>query len=155
MKKKYGINIMLFVFIISLILIISCTKTNKISHAGILMKTDREFSEMSEREGMFKAFLAYIADDGVILKDYAYPSVGKETLRNYYAQQTDTTFILRWAPSYESISESGDLGYTYGFWTNTDRQTGRVANGTYLTIWRKQKDGSWKFVLDSGTQGLP
>jgi ketosteroid isomerase-like protein len=155
MKKKYGFNIMLFVFIINLIMILSCSKTNNISHSGILMKTDREFSEMSEREGMFRAFLAYIADDGVILKDYAYPSVGKETLRNFYARQTDTTFTLRWAPVFERVSESGDLGYTYGFWTNTNKITGRITNGTYMTIWQKQKDGSWKFVLDSGTQGLP
>ncbi len=136
-------------------MILSCTKSDKVYHSGILMKTDREFSEMSEKEGMFKAFLAYIADDGVILKDYAYPSVGKETLRNFYATQSDTTTILRWAPVYERISESGDLGYTYGFWTNTNKQTGRIANGTYMTVWQKQKNGSWKFVLDSGTQGLP
>jgi ketosteroid isomerase-like protein len=154
MKKKSGFNIVLFVFIISLIMILSCTRS-KISHAGILLKTDREFSDLSEREGMFKAFLAYIADDGVVLKDYSYPSVGKETLKKYYSQQTDTTFTLRWAPVFEKISESGDLGYTYGFWTNTNKLTGRTANGTYLTIWQKQKDGSWKFVLDTGTQGLP
>lgn len=155
MRKKFGFNIMLFVIIIGFIVILSCTKTNKTSRSGVLMKIDREFSEMSVREGMFKAFLAYIADDGVILKDNSYPSVGKETLKNFYAQLTDSTFTLRWAPVYERISESRDLGYTYGFWTNTNKITGRISNGTYMTVWQKQKNGSWKFVLDSGTQGLP
>lgn len=155
MKKKYGFNIMLFVIITGLITIISCTKSNKISSSEILLKTDREFSDLSAKEGMFKAFLSYIADDGVILSDNAYPRVGKEALRNYYSGKTDTLFTLKWAPVTGKISESGDLGYTYGLWTNTDKQSGRVSNGTYMTIWQKQKDGSWKFVLDSGTQGLP
>ena len=26
--------------------------------------------------------------------------------------------------------------------------------GTYVTIWKKDADGNWKFVLDTGNQGL-
>ena len=80
MKKKNGFNIMLFVFIINLIFILSCTKAakNKPS-AGILLQTDRDFSAMSVKEGMFKAFLFYIAEDGVILRDNSFPSKGKES----------------------------------------------------------------------------
>ena len=69
MKKKNGFNIMLFVFIIYLILNLSCSKKSSGSEEGILLKTDRDFSEMSVKEGMFKAFLTYIADDGVVLRD--------------------------------------------------------------------------------------
>ena len=122
---------------------------------GILLQTDREFSAMSVREGMFKAFLYYIADDGVILRDNSFPAKGKENLSTRFSGKTDTTFILSWEPLFEKISESGDLGYTYGLHTNTDKITGEIAKGTYITIWQKQQDGSWKFVLDTGTQGLP
>ena len=122
---------------------------------GILLQTDREFSAMSVREGMFKAFLFYIADDGVILRDNSFPAKGKENLSTRFSGKTDTTFILSWEPLFEKISESGDLGYTYGLHTNTDKITGEIAKGTYITIWQKQQDGSWKFVLDTGTQGLP
>jgi ketosteroid isomerase-like protein len=34
------------------------------------------------------------------------------------------------------------------------KATGEINKGTYLTIWEKQPDGSWKFVVDTGTQGL-
>jgi ketosteroid isomerase-like protein len=155
MKKKYGINITLFVFIIILILIISCAKNNKKPDAGILLKSDRDFSTMSVKEGMFKAFLFYIAEDGIILRDNSFPSKGKETLRERFAGKSDTAFILSWEPVFEKISESGDLGYTYGIHTNTDKSTGKITKGTYITIWQKQSDGSWRFVLDAGTQGLP
>ena len=155
MKKKNGFNIMLFVFIINLILILSCSKKSKSTATGILLQTDREFSAMSVREGMFKAFLYYIADDGVILRDNSFPAKGKENLSTRFSGKTDTTFILSWKPLFEKLSESGDLGYTYGLHTNTDKITGEITKGTYITIWQKQQDGSWKFVLDTGTQGLP
>jgi ketosteroid isomerase-like protein len=155
MKKKNGVNIMLFVFIINLIFILSCSETPKKSLAGILLQSDRDFSAMSVREGMFKAFLFYIAEDGVMLRNNSYPATGKESLVRRFEGKTDTTFILSWEPLYEKISESGDLGYTYGINTNTDKLTGEITRGTYVTIWLKQTDGSWKFVLDTGTQGLP
>jgi ketosteroid isomerase-like protein len=155
MKKKNGVNIMLFVFIINLIFILSCTETPKNSVPGILEQTDRDFSAMSVNEGMFKAFLFYIAEDGVMLRDNFSPEKGKELLAKRFEGRTDTTFILSWEPLYGKISESGDLGYTYGLHTNTDKLTGEITRGTYVTIWLKQSDGSWKFVLDTGTQGLP
>jgi ketosteroid isomerase-like protein len=43
------------------------------------------------------------------------------------------------------------MGFTFGVYdmqTDTERQS-----GTYVTIWRKQKDGSWKYVLNADTQG--
>jgi ketosteroid isomerase-like protein len=155
MKKKNGVNIMLFVIIINLIFILSCSKNANIPVKGVLLQTDRDFSAMSVREGMNIAFLFYIAEDGVILRNNSYPSRGKETLRERFAGKNDTTFILSWEPLFEKISASGDLGYTYGIHTNTDKSTGNTSKGTYITIWQKQKDGTWKFVLDTGTQGLP
>lgn len=155
MKKKNGFNIMLFVFIFNLIFILSCTKTGKGSSSGSLLKADRDFSEMSVKEGMFRAFLHYIAEDGVILRDNAFPSKGKETLRERFAGKSDTSFVLSWDPVYEKISESGELGYTYGIHTTLEKATGQITKGTYITVWQKQPDGSWKFVLDTGTQGLP
>jgi ketosteroid isomerase-like protein len=146
---------MLFVFIINLIVILSCSKNSKNPSTGILLQTDRDFSAMSVREGMFKAFLFYMAEDGVILRNNSFPAKGKENLSARFSGKTDTTFILSWEPQFEKISESGDLGYTYGIHTNTDKITGEITRGTYITIWQKQKDGTWKFVLDTGTQGLP
>jgi ketosteroid isomerase-like protein len=155
MKRKNGINLMFFVIIINFIMILSCTNNDNGYKSGTLMQTDRDFSALSVQEGMFKAFLAFIADDGVILRDNSLPSKGKETLRQYYSGKCDTTFVLSWDPVYEKISGSGELGYTIGIWTNTLKTTKKVSKGTYITIWQKQEDGTWKFVLDTGTQGLP
>jgi ketosteroid isomerase-like protein len=154
MEKKNGVNIMLFVLIIILIGILSCSKNHKNQTEGILLQTDRDFSAMSVKKGMHKAFLFYIADDGVILRNNSYPAKGKKMLEDRFAVKSDSSFILSWEPLYEKISESGDLGYTYGIHTNTNKSTGEIKKGTYVTIWQKQADGSWKFVLDTGSQGL-
>jgi ketosteroid isomerase-like protein len=155
MKEKNGVNIMLFVFIINLIVILSCVNNNKNPLPGILLQTDRAFSSMSVKEGMFKAFLFYVDTDGVILSNNEFPSKGIEALKERFSGRSDTAFILSWEPLSEKISESGDLGYTYGIHTNTNKVSGEITKGTYVTIWQKQTDGSWKFVLDTGTQGLP
>jgi ketosteroid isomerase-like protein len=144
MKEKNGVNIMLFVFIINLIVILSCVNNNKNPLPGILLQTDRAFSEMSVKD-----------TDGVILSNNEFPLKGIEALKERFSGRSDTAFILSWEPLSEKISESGDLGYTYGIHTNTNKVSGEITKGTYVTIWQKQTDGSWKFVLDTGTQGLP
>jgi len=83
------------------------------------------------------------------------PSQGKEALRKRFAGKSDSSFVLSWDPLFEKISESGELGYTYGIHTTLVKATGQISKGTYITIWQMQPDGNWKFVLDTGTEGLP
>lgn len=155
MGKKRGVNIVFFVFIAILFLTISCTKSAKPFNAGQLMKADREFSALSAKEGMHKAFLSFIADSGVILRDNAWPLKGKNSLVEQYSKHSDTSFVLTWEPAYEKIAASGEIGYTYGYYKSRVKATGEEGAGIYITIWEKQPDGSWKFVLDTGTDGLP
>ena len=155
MIKKNGVNLLFFVFIIIFLSIISCKKTGKTDSTGELMKTDREFSKMSETAGMHFAFLEYIADEGVLLRNNSFPLEGKESLKKLYSGSDDSGFSLTWEPLFEHISSAGDIGYTFGTYTNTEKASGTVSRGTYVTIWQKGKDGHWKFVLDTGTQGLP
>ncbi len=89
------------------------------------------------------------------MRDNFYPDKGRIALTERYKGKSDTSFILSWEPIYAKISGSGDLGYTYGTYTSTVRATGEISKGTYVTVWEKQADGTWKFVLDTGTEGLP
>jgi ketosteroid isomerase-like protein len=46
------------------------------------------------------------------------------------------------------------LGYTVGRWERirkTKEGTVTKKTGTYTSIWKKQPDGSWKIVLDTGS----
>ena len=119
-----------------------------------VVNTDIEFSKFSEKEGMKKAFLTFADDDAVLLRDHSMPIVGKDNIGKSYTNLVDTGFTLLWKPVYGYISESADLAYTYGTYTLTIKNDTSVTEGTYLSIWKKQKDETWKWVLDTGNEGL-
>jgi ketosteroid isomerase-like protein len=117
-----------------------------------LQIVDSEFSDYSKQHGMRKAFLEYIDDDGVMMKDQSLPIKGARAI-DLISSMNDSLVTMTWEPEGGDIAASGDIGYTYGIYEMRD--TGNnVQRGTYVTIWKKQKDGKWKFVLDSGNQGL-
>jgi ketosteroid isomerase-like protein len=155
MRKKHGFNIVFFEYIAILFLIISCNNSGNRVERGQLMQADHDFSAFSVKEGMHKAFLEYVADSGVMLSDNSYPLIGRQAIAAVFAGKSDTSFTLTWEPVFEKISSGGDLGFTYGYFTSTVKSTGAVGRGTYVTIWQKQPDGRWKFVMDTGTDGLP
>lgn len=134
----------------------SVTKINVADIKNELLKIDKEFSDYSQKHGMQKAFLHYVADDGVRLLPKKKPIEGKAAIAKGFEGKNDTSFELTWEPTFSDISESGDLGYTYGIWTLTFKNPtdNPQKKGTYTTIWKKQKDGTWKWVLDSGNEGL-
>ena len=52
------------------------------------------------------------------------------------------------------IAKSRDPGYIYGTFSIILKSTREEQVGTYVSIWAKQSNGKWKFVLDTGNQGL-
>ena len=115
-----------------------------------LQRADQDFSEFSRRNGMRKALLEYIDDEGVMLKDNSMPLRGAPAIE-YISSMNDSSVQLTWEPLGGDVSASGDLGYTYGIYELKDSASSQ--KGSYVTIWKK-KDGKWKFVLDAGNQGL-
>jgi ketosteroid isomerase-like protein len=51
------------------------------------------------------------------------------------------------------MAASGDLGYTYGNYIfKSKNKEGKVVTsyGKYISVWKKQKDSSWKVAVDMG-----
>jgi ketosteroid isomerase-like protein len=132
------------------------SKTN--DPAEEVKQADISFSNLSKEKGMNFAFLEYLADDGVLLRPNMYPVVGKDTIKKtFFDEADDKNLTLTWAPLYGLIAESGELGYTYGTWQMEiikEDKTTDIRKGTYVTIWKKDSSGKWKFVLDTGNPGL-
>ncbi len=100
---------------------------------------------------MKTAFLQYMDGNSILLRPEHYPLVG-EAARRFLQNQKEGGATLTWEPQAAEVARSGDLGYTYGLYTVTTKDTS--FQGTYVSIWKKQKDGSWKFVLDTGNPGV-
>jgi ketosteroid isomerase-like protein len=121
-----------------------------------LIERDKEFARESVAKGSHSAFLAFIDDSCVLLRPSKMPVIGRQKIIEMFSTP-DTSFTLNWEPLYADVAESGDLGYTYGIFTvEMDSPEGELVTkqGTYCTIWKKNKDGEWKFVLDTGNQGI-
>lgn len=138
-----------------LIAVLFSCKQNPPTEPIVLKDIDIQFSEYSRTHGYQEAFVHFAAKDAVLLKNKMFPIEGVNEIEGFYAQRPDTNQLV-WKPLFAKISEAGDLGYTYGTWEYFLKGEDTAASeGCYVTIWEKQVDGSWKFVLDTGTSGLP
>ena len=139
--------------------LLSCKNSKKKSPEDALddrlkvMEADRSFSRLSEAKGMRSAFLDYIDSNGVLLRRDHLPLVGADAI-DYLIQQNDSSFTLKWEPKNAVVAASGDLGYTYGLYVLKPTVKDTLIYGNYVSIWKKQADGNWKFVLDSGNEGI-
>ena len=146
-------------FCIGLLLVISSCEekkrpvSNAVNEKIALIQADKSFSDMSVEKGMKAAFIEYIDSNGVLLKPNLLPIIGANAI-DYLIAQEDSGFTLNWQPHNAFVSQSGDLGYTYGVYALHPKNIDTVLYGTYVSIWKKQGDGSWKFVLDSGNEGI-
>jgi len=119
-----------------------------------VLAADTEFNARSEKNGPEIAFLAAIAPEGVIPgQDERGPAAVRALYRDFPKGGR-----LSWSPISAEASASGDLAYTLGRYElqlPTPAGAKLVRTGSYVTIWRRQVDGGWKFVLDSGHPDAP
>jgi len=153
MKVEKNIPVFAVLLFITLLFFSCDQKKEPKQQASIheILNADISFSDMSRQIGMKKAFLQYIDNEGVLLRPGHLPLAGAEAI-DFLSQLSDTAYSLSWQPMKAEISKSGDLGFTYGVYTLSIKDS--VYKGTYVSIWKKQNDGSWKFVLDSGNEGI-
>ena len=136
-------------------IVFSCNRERITPSVSGLLEVEKAFSNMSIEKGMVAAFNYYADEEVVVLRDNSYPIVGNSELAASMESLDDSSFTLSWEVTDAKISESGDIGYTYGIYTMKSANEDLPVNkGTYVTIWKKNKEGDWRFVLDTGQDGL-
>lgn len=101
-----------------------------------LIATDRAFAAAAQERGQFTAYREYAAPEAVMFVPQAVNA------QEWLAQRTDPAQSLRWQPQGVWSSCDGTLAVTLGAWQGAN---GR--QGDYLTVWRRQEDGGYKWVL--------
>ena len=99
------------------------------------------------------AIMRHYAADGTLIEPGSEPRIGRAAIRGGIAQMVgDPNFRLEFAGDRVEVARSGELGFSRGHFTLTisEPNTRRPATmrGTYLTVWRRQSDGSWQAVED-------
>jgi ketosteroid isomerase-like protein len=123
-----------------------------------LLAADRAF-DAATAERKLDGFSSFLADNVSTLRADQPVLRGKAALQQDWKPLLENGSIsLRWQPISAEISNSGDLGYTVGSYVmNRTDEKGSVILGTgkYLTVWRLQKDRSWKVEFDTGVPDTP
>ena len=123
---------------------------NTYAQQGIesLINAEKSFAAYSVQHGMKEAFLQYLDSAGIVFEK------GKAVngIQSWNSKENEPG-ILNWHPQRAEISMANDLGYTTGPWTyqQSSIEDSVLARGQYSTVWRKDKNGEWKFVIDIGS----
>ena len=116
-----------------------------------LIEADRQFADAVRRNGL-AGWITSFAPTGRMISE-GRSHIGPEGIRRVMLPVfADSTFSLTWDPNYAEVSASGDMGYTVGRYAARSSPDGDtlVDSGTYLTVWRRQDDGTWKVKADIG-----
>jgi len=121
-----------------------------------LRAADSSFSDLSYRMGVAYAFANTVAPDGVVFGDPQLV-IGARAIEDYFGAHAGQSSLV-WQPVFAWVAASRDLGFTIGESTSTGLGASGAAvqrMGKYLTVWKRQSDGTWKFVVDGGNPGPP
>jgi uncharacterized protein (TIGR02246 family) len=123
-----------------------------------LLELDREWSEAAAARDVERA-LSFWADDAVVFPPGGPAVAGKPAIRAFVVKSFETPgFGISWKTENVVVSRSGD--FAYGTGTNRVTFTGSdgrqvAVEGKAVTVWRKQKEGDWKCVIDIWNDASP
>jgi ketosteroid isomerase-like protein len=100
--------------------------------------------EAKDVEGM----TSFFTEDALILWPYDFG--GRTYWSDYWTERfSDPSWEVAWQPENVVVADSGELAYSFGKVQNTRVENGetKTSKGTYLAVWKKQADGSWKVAV--------
>jgi ketosteroid isomerase-like protein len=148
MKTKVWLVLLLAAFVLGAF-------ANSQSNATSLVRIEGEFMHAAADHGS-QGYMSYYADDAVEAPNGHAFLIGKAEIAKTMSFLDNPNNHLLWTPVGGEMAASGDFGYTYGTYEFRSRdKEGKLFSdhGKYTTIWKKQKDGSWKVALDMGNAG--
>jgi hypothetical protein len=111
-----------------------------------VVDTELAFAAAAESQGTKDAFLAFLADDGVVFQP------GPVNGKGWWKDRPKKPGVLRWRPAFAAVARDGSLGFTTGPWVfgAPGAAAGTPPHGWFATIWRREPDGIYRFVADGG-----
>lgn len=108
-----------------------------------LKKMDLHFLEAWKKEPIPDTYLSYLAPDCRIMRPEALPAITAESVDKMIAEEDK---LATWLCAGSGAAPAGDLGFTYGLFTRQSEE--KYAEGSYVRIWKKQADGTFKILIE-------
>jgi ketosteroid isomerase-like protein len=154
---KTRLRLLVFIFILPLVAF-AAEKPSKEKLKAELVKVEADFSAMAQEKGLLAAFQHFAAPDVAFLDVDPRKFRGPDAVRERMANADKPGVKLTWSASFTDVSDDGTLGYNYGrYEMRGPGPDGKeiVRGGWFLTIWKRQPDGTWRYVMDNGTPDRP
>lgn len=129
------------------IILVAITQVRLQSNVQAVVDAEHNFAALAAEKGTKVAFLANLTDDAVVFNP------GLENGKNVWTARPASAALLSRAPNYADVSADGSLGFTTGNWEyRKKKDDAGIAFGEFITLWKRQDDGKYKFVLDIGIE---
>lgn len=109
------------------------------ANPSALIAAEIAFNRLARDKGQWTAFRKTAADSAVMFVPQ--PVLAKNWLKG----RADPPGAVQWQPHEVWMSCDGTLGVTRGAWQNP-----KGATGYFTTIWQRQKNGGYRWILDQG-----
>jgi uncharacterized protein (TIGR02246 family) len=134
----------------------NATAGNSSSAAWSVKDVERDMLAAYKALDPAKVASFYTADAEIMVPNMP-ETKGADAAKSLAEQFKDPNFSLGFDNTRTEVSASGDMAFTRGIfhvtYTNPATKKMGVMDGSYVTVFRKQADGSWKVVQDISTPG--
>jgi ketosteroid isomerase-like protein len=141
--------------LVCVLFLINCTpksETKNLTYIKLqIVKTEKDFEKLVAEKGPAEGFYQFADSSAVIKREHDTLIVGKANIKKYYSDPKYQNVSITWSPDAVTVSDGGDMASSYGkyVWTSKDISgKEQVYKGVFHTVWKKQKDGSWKYIWD-------
>ena len=120
-------------------------------------KMEDAFCAMAKERGILAAFEYFAAPDVAFVDTDPRKFRGLAAVRERLGPDQPGVSVT-WAAMFTDVSDDGTLGYNWGRyeWRSPGPDgKERVRTGFFLTIWKRQPDGTWRYVMDNGAADKP
>lgn len=136
---------------------LSAATADKEKWKAELAQVEAAFSAMAQEKGILAAFEHFAAPDVAFIDTDPRKFRGIAAVRERMGPDQPGV-RLSWSALFTDVSDDGTLGYNYGRYEM--RRAGPdgqpvVRGGFFLSIWKRQPDGTWKYVMDTGAPDRP
>ncbi|MDR7101050.1 hypothetical protein [Croceicoccus sp. BE223] len=111
-----------------------------VARPGDLVATELAFAALAAEKGRWAAFATYADPAGIMFVPE------KVNARQWLKGRAEPSTPLTWEPYEVWSSCDGSVGVTRGGWVSG------VKNGWFTTVWKRQADGSYRWLLDHGEE---
>ncbi len=130
----------------ALVLFAQVTASAQSTGPQALVEAEHAFARDVAAHGIRAGFLAHLAPTAVVF------APGPVNARKVYSARPASAARLSWEPLVAVASAAGDMGWTTGpwQWRRDSTRSKPDATGSFVTVWKRQADGTLQAVFDAG-----